>query len=1224
MKLLGFDIGTNSVGSAWIDTEAKTIKMGVSVFPAGVEEREDKRGDPKNQARRSQRQQRRSIERRAKLKRQIRQYLIRKNWIPTENEKLQKWENLNPWLLRRDAAHGELKTDDNFSAGEKFGRILLHLSQRRGAWWFDEETEETENGKKKKKDPADTPGTIEYTKKIMKEKVAETFGELIAIEYENRKSDTKNKVVENGKKTDKNKTRNDRVRNKANAFGEKESEFVADRHMILAEFLKIWETQKSFDGQLAKQLTNDGKKEIYNPKKTRTWRCQGVLFSQRKAYWDPGTLGRCDLEPTDEKCLKADMYAQEFLVLTSINNIRITPPAEPTRRLNDEERTKVIKAVRKQQTASEGTIRKALRIDKGANKTLYSLNTDGDKFTINGDWFYSQIVCDVFGEDTWASFDSKIKDSVNRNILKFEPNEEDDKNKLSNGCKKWWNLTDEQAKKFISAWEKRPKKNQRVNLSRKAIKNLLPYLIDGWGVTEARNMYAEDASNGADDLTRKRYSTKEVAVNKQIRYFQQKHPGILPPVSDGISNPVVRKSIHEVRRHLMEYIREYGRPDRVVIELAREARQSEKVVARNIQKNKAIDALKKEIIETHNLNAPGITSTQKEAAILRVRLCRQQREMCAYSGAGVTITDKMAAEGSGLEVDHIVPRSKGGDNSMSNLVLCYTTANQGKGDRTPLDWLSKEDFGQLELRFKHLKPTAKGTFFITKDNVDMIDKTKWENLHRKTPKEGFTEEQLCSAAYAATQTSDWINKVLYGNEDRDKRYVFASKGSYTGILRRDWGLFFDEQGERSEKGIKIRGDHRHHAVDAAIIAMTTQCLPKIKKSFIDFEKQEENKSVKPQWKTIEQPWDGFSEQIAEEYKKLKVSHRAYNKRIAGHLHKDTIYGPAVIYERHKKDDVNKGTKKGDVKIGKDGKPILKEGMYIKSIPAIGIKQNHLRMPDGWDKLKGEYKDAPTKPQRRAIRKKMLLLEDVPPAKSGIIRDIELRDKIRDWLKEHNFSDMENAKAYIKENRLIINGTPVRKVRVLWKLNEVKKIPRKKYDFESGRFEKDNNYKSSRVYQTQNNHHIEIRENEKRKWVGEVVTNFDAAKRVRVKTPKPKPQGWAPPPAVNREDTKEGRFVMSLSKGEIVNMKLPEKKEADYYVVFKIDSPNTIHFTPHTDANPDSSKKKGVKLREDIKKPGNKTGGLKPSDIQNLGVEEGKPPQKVWVGPLGDVKVLVRD
>ena len=1198
MNLLGLDIGTNSVGSAWVDTEKKTIKLGVSVFPAGVEESEDRRGAPKNQARRSQRQQRRSIERRAKLKRRLRQYLVKKNWIPTEKERLQEWQNVNPWLLRRDAVRGELQTDADFRGEEKFGRILLHLAQRRGAWWFDEEPDEEEDGKKKEKDPEETPGTVEYTKAAMEKKGAKTFGELIATEYENRTTATQN-----------NKVRHDRVRNRADAFGEKVSEYVADRHMILAEFEKLWETQTRFTGPLAARLTEGCKRELYNPRKSNTWRCQGILFSQRKAYWNLGTLGRCDLEPTDMKCPKADMYAQEFLVLTSVNNIRITPRTDPSRKLKPDERGKVISAVRRQQTVSESTIRKALGIDKAANKTHYTLNTEGDKFTVNGDWFYSQIVCGVFVEHAWKEFDINKKESINRAILKFDPGEDSDVEKLTSGCKKWWKLDDERTGQFIAAWKKRPKIDSRVNLSRKAIKNLLPYLRDGWSVTEARDMYAEDASHDADDLTRSRYSTREVVVNKRIRHYQEKHADSLPPASEAISNPVVRKSIHEVRRHLMEYIKRYGKPDRAGIELAREARQSERVVARRIHKNKAIDALRNEIIETHKLDAPGTTSTQRENAVKRVRLCRQQREMCAYSGT--TITDKAGAEGAGLEIDHIVPRSRGGDNSMSNLVLCYASANQGKGSRTPIDWLNKEDFAQLELRFKHLQSdnTKKGKRIITKDTVDMVDNAKWENLHRKTPKEGFTEEQLRSNAYAATQTSDWINKVLYGSEDKSKRYVFASGGQYTGILRRDWGLFFDEDGDRSERGAKNRGDHRHHAVDAAIIAVTSQNLAKIKQSFIDFEEQQENKRIEPARRAVDEPWDGFSKQVAEEYKNLKVSHRAYNRQIAGHLHKDTLYGPAVIYEKYKKDDEKRGIRKGDLKRDKDGKPLLKEGMYIKAIPAVGIKQNHLRMPPDWDRLKRQYEIAAGDSQKRAFRKKMLAVEDVPPGKSGIVRDIELRDRIRDWLEEKKLGDMEKAKAYLKEHGLIINGTPVRKVRLLWKLNEVKEVRRKGFDYATSTPEAER--KSLRVYQTQNNHHIEIRKKVSKKgeveWCGDVITNFDAAERTRRDNK----------PIVDKSESNKGKFVMSLSKGEIVHMKPPEKEKPDYFVVFKIDSSKAIHFTPHTDANPASSRKKGVKLREEI--------SLVPNDLREAMIftQDGAA-EKVKISPLGEVEVLVND
>ena len=50
---LGLDIGSNSVGRAWIDTEKGTIECGVSIFPSGVEEKDEERGEPVGRARRS-------------------------------------------------------------------------------------------------------------------------------------------------------------------------------------------------------------------------------------------------------------------------------------------------------------------------------------------------------------------------------------------------------------------------------------------------------------------------------------------------------------------------------------------------------------------------------------------------------------------------------------------------------------------------------------------------------------------------------------------------------------------------------------------------------------------------------------------------------------------------------------------------------------------------------------------------------------------------------------------------------------------------------------------------------------------------------------------------------------------------------------------------------------------------------------------------------------------
>lgn len=125
--VIGFDIGSNSVGSVWIDRKAGGITAGVSVFPAGVDESDDKRGDPKNAKRRMTRRTRITLARRSQRKRELRLKLIEAGLLPgTEAEFKTLLETTDPWELRRKGL------DEPLTPFE-FGRVLLHLAQRRGA-----------------------------------------------------------------------------------------------------------------------------------------------------------------------------------------------------------------------------------------------------------------------------------------------------------------------------------------------------------------------------------------------------------------------------------------------------------------------------------------------------------------------------------------------------------------------------------------------------------------------------------------------------------------------------------------------------------------------------------------------------------------------------------------------------------------------------------------------------------------------------------------------------------------------------------------------------------------------------------------------------------------------------------------------------------------------------------------------------------------------------------
>ena len=124
--ILGLDIGTNSVGSAWIDLEREEVRVGVSVFPAGVEQKDEGRGAPKNQVRRQKRSLRRSLARRSARKRKLRMFLIDHGLLPANPDEMKDIFATDPWHLRRKGLYEPLTPHE-------FGRALLHLCQRRGA-----------------------------------------------------------------------------------------------------------------------------------------------------------------------------------------------------------------------------------------------------------------------------------------------------------------------------------------------------------------------------------------------------------------------------------------------------------------------------------------------------------------------------------------------------------------------------------------------------------------------------------------------------------------------------------------------------------------------------------------------------------------------------------------------------------------------------------------------------------------------------------------------------------------------------------------------------------------------------------------------------------------------------------------------------------------------------------------------------------------------------------
>jgi CRISPR-associated endonuclease Csn1 len=253
--------------------------------------------------------------------------------------------------------------------------------------------------------------------------------------------------------------------------------------------------------------------------------------------------------------------------------------------------------------------------------------------------------------------------------------------------------------------------------------------------------------------------------------------------------------------------------------------------------------------------------------VLKYRLWEQQNGLCPYSLRKIGIEQLLSTD---TEVDHILPYSMSLDNSMNNKIVCFANENQAKGQNSPIDWL-----GETSERFKKIaEAMEKGIFDF--------DKAKRERffVHNEEIAEKYTPERLLQdTSYIAREVRSYL-KRLYPASEAEK-CVKTTKGGITAELRKIWGL--NAILREGEVGPKKRDDLRHHAIDAAVIAVTEPGM--IKKIT---NKLQKNWPRRPSRTAVDEPWNGFGLELAKVAKKVNISHRVLRK-VKGALHKETNY-----------------------------------------------------------------------------------------------------------------------------------------------------------------------------------------------------------------------------------------------------------------------------------------------------------------------------------------------
>lgn len=386
------------------------------------------------------------------------------------------------------------------------------------------------------------------------------------------------------------------------------------------------------------------------------------------------------------------------------------------------------------------------------------------------------------------------------------------------------------------------------------------------------------------------------------------------------NNPVVKRSMAQMRKVVNAVCRKWGVPDEIHVELDRELKlpkrakdQIAKANKRNEKENKRIAGEIAELLGVSENEVGG-------KAIEKYRLWEEQGCFDLYDGSSIEV-ERLVSDDTYTQIDHILPFSRTGDNSRHNKVLVLAHNNQRKREQTPYEWMTSgaqgapswEDF-EARVEANQKLSRKKKSFLLERDLAS---------------KEGqFQSKNMVDTAYMSREVCAYLSDCLEFPEDGLKAHVVPVAGRATAWLRRKWGLNFGSQGE------KDRSDDRHHATDACVIAACSRSIV-IKTARI---MQETHWSVTPHMNSDERaharteklgdvlPWKSFVKDVKNRREDV-VPTRFTPRKGKGELFEQTIYSyigeNASGKSLARKSDSQKDIVMGNGVVSDDGKSIVK-------------------------------------------------------------------------------------------------------------------------------------------------------------------------------------------------------------------------------------------------------------------------------------------------------------
>lgn len=908
-KILGLDLGTNSLG--WAVTEQigdqyTLLYQGVDIFQEGVN-RTKSGEEPMVKIRTDARALRRHYFRRRLRKIELLKVLVKHDLCPRLSEaQLNAWrydkrypldeafmawlrstDQSNPYCDRYRALTEQLDLSLQ-SHRYTLGRALYHLTQRRGFLSNRKDSSSEEDGKVK--------GAIKRLDQDMEAAGCSYLGEFYY------------KLHLNGEKI---RTGDGYGYAGRIAHYEKEFNAICDRQQLTEEVLTA---------------------------------LHRAIFFQRPLKSQKGLVGTCTFEHGKARCPISHPRFEEFRMWSFINNIKIQTPNDTALRTLTKEEIAAILPLFFRKSKDHFDFEDIAKKLSGGKKGSYGHISDRREAAYRFNYKLTQTVSGspmtaslraLFGEDWLANIcslylkaEGKSEEQILNDIWHVIFSFTDD-DRLYEWAKSNLQLNDEQAEAFI----KINAKQGYAALSLCAINKMLPYLRIGyrydeaafianlpavvpptqWNDEQQREAIINAVCRVIEDYAPKPGATKKRAIDEMLLdYFgigmqdsahlyepsrletyskaQPNERGEIllgSPRTSSVRNPMAMRALFRLRVLINQLLHE-GRIDpttKINIEFARGLNDA--------NMRAAIERYQRDNAKRHKEYADAIRQLYKEETgrdieptesdILKYQLWEEQQHRCLYTGKQIGISDFIGADPQ-YDIEHTVPRSRGGDNSQMNKTLCECDFNRRiKREKLPaelanhseimahieqLGW--EQEIAKLEKQIEGCLRSAKSA--ATKEAKDRAIsdrhflrmrlnylRGKFTRFTMTEVPEGFSNRQGVDIGIIGRYAKMYLESVF--------ERVYTVKGATTAEFRTMWGL-------QEEYTKKERVNHVHHCIDAITIAcIGAGAYQKWAQFQQDTERYTWHRAQRP---VMEKPWPTFTEDVQRVAEGLLISHHTPN------------------------------------------------------------------------------------------------------------------------------------------------------------------------------------------------------------------------------------------------------------------------------------------------------------------------------------------------------------